>query len=72
MTLEKMKRIKGLLSVGSEYLVYTQKVAGSNQLGPYKILVFGKVWKQESPRIQNLDEKNNSISDKVKILFELY
>ena len=61
-----MKKNKGSLSsVGSEHLVYTQKVAGSNPAGTTNIS-FWKVWAKALG--SKADEKNNRISDKVAFI----
>ena len=56
---------RSLSSVGSEHLVYTQKVAGSNPAGTTNIS-FWKVWAKALG--SKADEKNNSISDKVAFI----
>ena len=61
-----MKKNKGSLSsVGSEHLVYTQKVAGSNPAGTTNIS-FWKIWAKSLG--SKADEKDNSVSDKVAFI----
>ena len=59
------KNKRSLSSVGSEHLVYTQKVAGSNPAGTtYK--GFWKLWAKSLGT--KADEKDNKISDKVAFI----
>lgn len=61
-----MNKIKrSLSSAGSEHLVYTQKVAGSNPAGT-TINSFWKLWAKSLGT--KADENNNNVSDKVAFI----
>lgn len=59
------KNKRSLSSVGSEHLVYTQKVAGSNPAGT----TYTRFWKLWAKSLgTKADEKDNKMSDKVAFI----